>query len=324
MVRGQFRRVCFMGKGGNIKTHFLMLLVAIIWGFSWAIGRILSLEIPPMTGALLRYLLTMIIFYIWFLALKIKGSDVRFIPDSKNTLKSLIIIGFTGVLCYQFFFMHGMYYTAAGDASLIITFNPIFTVILAAPLLGQPISKKMFTGLICGFVGVGIVTGWSPNTQIDFEDRILGDLLILCASFSWATTTNMTKRLMEGRDGINNYTSLEIVVWYSLIGTIMMVPFVIYEVSRNGLILPTNEGWLAILYLGAFSTVLAYYWFTIGIEKLGATAASSYIFLVPLFGILGGWWLLDENLGYSIIIGFIMILMGVRIVQVESARLNTS
>ena len=121
--------------------------------------------------------------------------------------------------------MHGMYYTAAGDASLIITFNPIFTVILAAPLLGQPISKKMFIGLFCGFIGVGIVTGWSPNTQINFEDRILGDLLILCASFSWAATTNMTKRLMEGRDGYNNYTALEIVVWYSLIGTIMMTPF---------------------------------------------------------------------------------------------------
>jgi drug/metabolite transporter (DMT)-like permease len=217
-----------------------------------------------------------------------------------------------------------MYYTAAGDASLIITFNPIFTVILAAPLLGQAISKKMFLGLFCGFIGVGIVTGWSPNTQINFEDRILGDLLILCASFSWATTTNMTKRLMEGKDGINNYTSLEIVVWYSLIGTIMMTPFVIYDVWINGLILPTREGWLAIVYLAAFSTVLAYYWFTIGIEKLGATAASSYIFLVPLFGILGGWWLLEENLGYSIIIGFMMILMGVRIVQIESARLKIS
>ena len=301
-----------------------MLLVAIIWGFSWAIGRILSLEIPPMTGAWLRYILTIIIFYIWFLILKIKGNKVRWLPDNKSTFRSLLIIGFTGVLCYQFFFMHGMYYTAAGDASLIITFNPIFTVVLAAPLLGQAISKKMFLGLFCGFIGVGIVTGWSPNTQINFEDRILGDLLILCASFSWATTTNMTKRLMQGKDGINNYTSLEIVVWYSLIGTIMMTPFVIYDVWINGLILPTREGWLAIVYLAAFSTVLAYYWFTIGIEKLGATAASSYIFLVPLFGILGGWWLLEENLGYSIIIGFMMILMGVRIVQIESARLKIS
>jgi len=313
-----------MLKENNIKTHFLMILVAVIWGLSWAIGRILSLEVPPMTGAWLRYILTIIIFYIWFLMLKIKGDKVRWLPDSRNTFRSLVIIGFTGVLCYQFFFMYGMYYTAAGDASLIITFNPIFTVILAAPLLGQEISRKMFLGLFCGLIGVGIVTGWSPNTQIDFEDRILGDLLILCASFSWATTTNMTKRLMDGRDGVNNYTSLEIVVWYSLIGTIMMTPFVVYDIWINGLILPNREGWLAIVYLGAFSTVLAYYWFTIGIEKLGATAASSYIFLVPLFGILGGWWLLEENLGYSIIIGFMMILMGVRIVQIESARLKTS
>ena len=313
-----------MLKENNIKTHFLMILVAVIWGLSWAIGRILSLEIPPMTGAWLRYILTIIIFYIWFLMLKIKGDKVRWFPDSRNTFRSLVIIGFTGVLCYQFFFMYGMYYTAAGDASLIITFNPIFTVILAAPLLGQEISRKMFMGLFCGLIGVGIVTGWSPNTQIDFEDRILGDLLILCASFSWATTTNMTKRLMDGRDGVNNYTSLEIVVWYSLIGTIMMTPFVVYDIWINGLILPTREGWLAIVYLSAFSTVLAYYWFTIGIEKLGATAASSYIFLVPLFGILGGWWLLEENLGYSIIIGFMMILMGVRIVQIESMRLKTS
>jgi drug/metabolite transporter (DMT)-like permease len=308
----------------NLKTHLLMLLVAIIWGLSWAIGRMLTLELPPMTGAWLRYILTMIIFYLWFVIMAINGKKVRWFPNNKKTIKSLILIGFTGVLCYQFFFMHGMFYTAAGDASLIITFNPIFTVILAAPLLGQPISKKMFLGLFCGVLGVGIVTGWSPNTQIRFEDRIFGDLLILFASLSWATTTNMTKRLMEGKDGENNYSSLEIVVWYSLIGTIMITPFMIYDTWNYGIPKPSEEGWIAILYLGGLSTVIAYYWFTIGIEKLGATAASSYIFLVPVFGILGGWWLLDEQLGYTMIIGFVMILIGVKIVQNESKRLTTS
>ncbi len=307
----------------NFRVHLLMLMVSIIWGLSWAIGRMLTLELPAMTGAWLRYVLTIIIFYFWFLIMAIKGKEVRWLPDRNKTVKSLIIIGFTGVLCYQFFFMHGMYYTAAGDASLIITFNPIFTVILAAPLLGQPISRKMFIGLFCGFVGVGVVTGWSPNTQIEFEERILGDILILFASLSWATTTNMTKRLMEGKDGENDYTSLEIVVWYSLIGTIMLTPFMIYETWNYGISVPSYEGWLAILYLGGLSTVLAYYWFAIGIEKLGATSASSYIFLVPVFGILGGWWLLDEQLGYTIIIGFLMILIGVKIVQLESERLTT-
>ena len=313
-----------MMNDSNVKTHLLMLLVAIIWGLSWAIGRMLTLELPPMTGAWLRYILTMIIFYLWFVIMAINGKKIRWFPNNKKTMKSLILIGFTGVLCYQFFFMHGMFYTAAGDASLIITFNPIFTVILAAPLLGQPISKKMFLGLFCGVLGVGIVTGWSPNTQIRFEDRIFGDLLILFASLSWATTTNMTKRLMQGKDGENNYSSLEIVVWYSLIGTIMITPFMIYETWNYGIPKPSEEGWMAILYLGGFSTVLAYYWFTIGIEKLGATAASSYIFLVPVFGILGGWWLLDEQLGYTMIIGFLMILIGVKIVQNESKRLTIS
>ena len=313
-----------MSNNSNFKIHLLMLMVAIIWGLSWAIGRILTLELPALTGAWLRYILTMIIFYLWFAAMAINGKKVRWLPDSKRTLKSLTIIGFTGVLCYQFFFMHGMYYTAAGDASLIITFNPIFTVILAAPLLGQPISRKMFLGLFCGFLGVGVITGWSPNTQIEFEERIFGDILILLASLSWATTTNMTKRLMEGKDGENNYTSLEIVVWYSLIGTIMLTPFMLYETWNHGISYPSEEGWFAIIYLGGFSTVLAYYWFTIGIEKLGATSASSYIFLVPVFGILGGWWLLDERLGYTMIIGFLMILIGVKIVQLESERLRTS
>ncbi|MGY8645147.1 MAG: DMT family transporter [Candidatus Poseidoniales archaeon] len=313
-----------MMNDSKLKTHLLMLLVAIIWGLSWAIGRMLTLELPPMTGAWLRYILTMIIFYLWFGIMAINGKKVRWFPNNKKTMKSLILIGFTGVLCYQFFFMHGMFYTAAGDASLIITFNPIFTVILAAPLLGQPISKKMFLGLFCGVLGVGIVTGWSPNTQIRFEDRIFGDLLILFASLSWATTTNMTKRLMEGKDGENNYSSLEIVVWYSLIGTIMITPFMIYDTWNYGIPKPSEEGWIAILYLGGLSTVIAYYWFTIGIEKLGATAASSYIFLVPVFGILGGWWLLDEQLGYTMIIGFVMILIGVKIVQNESKRLTTS
>ena len=313
-----------MTNDSNFRTHLLMLLVAIIWGLSWAVGRMLTLELPPMTGAWLRYILTMIIFYLWFVIMAINGKKVRWFPNNKKTIKSLILIGFTGVLCYQFFFMHGMFYTAAGDASLIITFNPIFTVILAAPLLGQPISKKMFLGLFCGVLGVGIVTGWSPNTQIRFEDRIFGDLLILFASLSWATTTNMTKRLMQGKDGENNYSSLEIVVWYSLIGTIMITPFMIYDTWNYGIPKPSEEGWIAILYLGGLSTVIAYYWFTIGIEKLGATAASSYIFLVPVFGILGGWWLLDEQLGYTMIIGFLMILIGVKIVQNESKRLTIS
>jgi len=300
-----------------------MLLVAFIWGLSWAVGRILALGLPPMTGAWLRYIVTMVLFYLWFTTRALQGKKVNWLPTGRQTWKTLTLIGLTGVLGYQIFFMHGMQFTAAGDASLIITFNPIFTVLLAAPLLGQPISRKMFVGLACGFVGVAVVTGWSPNTDIPFEDRILGDFMILLASLNWAMTTNMTKRMMERRKGEAEASTLEIVVWYSLIGTVMLTPLAAWETWKYGLPEPTMTDWYAILYLGALSTVLAYYWFAMGIEKLGATAAASYVFLVPVFGVLGGVWLLNEKVGWTLIVGFILIVSGVRLVQRESERLRT-
>ena len=300
-----------------------MLLVAFIWGLSWAVGRILALGLPPMTGAWLRYIVTMVLFYLWFATRALQGKKVNWLPTGRQSWKTLTLIGLTGVLGYQIFFMHGMQFTAAGDASLIITFNPIFTVLLAAPLLGQPISRKMFVGLACGFVGVAVVTGWSPNTDIPFEDRILGDFMILLASLNWAMTTNMTKRMMERRKGEAEASTLEIVVWYSLIGTLMLTPLAAWETWQYGLPQPTMTDWYAILYLGALSTVLAYYWFAMGIEKLGATAAASYVFLVPVFGVLGGVLLLDEKVGWTLIVGFILIVSGVRLVQRESERLRT-
>ena len=265
----------------------------------------------------------MVLFYLWFAARALKGKKVNWLPTGRQSWKTLTLIGLTGVLGYQIFFMHGMQFTAAGDASLIITFNPIFTVLLAAPLLGQPISRKMFVGLACGFVGVAVVTGWSPNTDIPFEDRILGDFMILLASLNWAMTTNMTKRMMERRKGEAEASTLEIVVWYSLIGTVMLTPLAAWETWQYGIPEPTMKDWYAILYLGALSTVIAYYWFAMGIEKLGATAASSYVFLVPVFGVLGGVLLLNEKVGWTLIAGFILIVSGVRLVQRESERLRT-
>ena len=313
-----------MGNGKQLRVHGLMILVVFFWGMAWAVGRILALGLPPMTGAWLRYVLTMVLFYLWFVGRALKGNEVNWLPTGRQTWRTLTLIAITGVLGYQIFFMNGMRLTAAGDASLIITFNPIFTVLLAAPMLGQQISRKMFVGLFYGFIGVAVVTGWSPNTDIPFEDRILGDLMILLASLNWAMTTNNTKRMMEQRNGEQKTTTLEIVVWYSLIGTVLLTPLAAWETWQYGIPEPTLTDWYAIIYLAAISTVLAYYWFAIGVEKLGATAASSYIFLMPVFGVLGGVILLEENIGWTLLLGFILIVIGVRVVQRESEALRTA
>ena len=68
-------------------------------------------------------------------------------------------------MAYQLLFMHGMSWTAAGDASLIIPMNPVFTILLAVPMLGQKISARMSVGLLIGISGVAVVVGWSPNSE---------------------------------------------------------------------------------------------------------------------------------------------------------------
>ena len=314
----------------DFSTHLILLLVSIIWGTSWAAARILSngfednpATMGPATSAWIRYLSVVIIFYIWYLYKFFNRKNVRFLPPNKSILNDMFVLGLFGVMIYQLLFMHGMKWTAAGDASVIMPINPIFTALLAFPLLGQKITKNIFYGMIISIIGVIIIVGWSPNTDIALRDRMLGDFMILIAAFSWALCSIITKKTMIKNIKLKILPS-EIVIWYSLIGWIMLTPWMVMEILSNDIIKPNFTEIMIILYLGIFSTVLANVWFAIGIEKIGPTSTSAYIFLVPVFGILSGWIILGENIGLSMILGFILIVGGVRKVQIDSNRLNSS
>jgi drug/metabolite transporter (DMT)-like permease len=311
---------------GNLGTHLLLLLVAVIWGTTWAVARFLSYgldestgaNLGPATAAWLRYLVVVIAFVAWCWAYKNRNGP-RMLPHDSRSWRYTVWLGLLGTMAYQLLFMHGMKWTAAGDASLIIPVNPVFTVLLAAPMLGQKVTRRMAFGLILGIIGVSVVVGWSPNTDIPFEHRLLGDAMIVLAALAWATNSNLTKIALE-EDGIG--TTEELVIWYSIVGWIMLTPWMLAEIWDTGIPNPNTAEWGSIVYLGLFSTVLTYVWFARGIDRIGPTAAASYVFLVPIFGVLSGWALLDESIGASMLVGFVLIVMGVREVQRESERVR--
>jgi len=143
--------------------------------------------------------------------------------------------------------------------------------------------------------------------------------MIALAALTWAATSNLTKMaLLDGSIG----TSFEIVVWYSIVGWALLTPWMLVEIWNSGIPRPNLAEWFSVAYLGLISTVLTYAWFARGIDRIGATAASSYVFLVPVFGVLSGWLLLEENIGISMLIGFGTIVIGVREVLKESERLT--
>ena len=310
----------------NMGTHLLLVLVAVIWGSTWAAGRFLSYglnednpaTLSPATSAWLRYACAVSVFFVWSISSRGERS-FRFLPPNRESWVFSVWLGLLGTMAYQLLFMHGMSWTAAGDASLIIPMNPVFTVLLAVPMLGQRISARMSVGLLIGIAGVAVVVGWSPNSWIPIEHRVIGDLMILLGALSWAATSNLTKIMLSWENG---YSSLEIVVWYSITGWALLSPWVIVENWGSAVPEPSSAEWLTIAYLGVISTVLSYVLFAKGIELIGPTAASSYVFLVPVFGVVGGWLLLDEEIGASMILGFALIVIGVTEVQRESERLS--
>ena len=302
---------------GGIILHSKLLFVAASWGLAWVAGRELATSLPEAIAAWYRYAITVPLFFIWLYfreRVERDGKTSIFIPRGEMIWK-IIWVGFFSTFLYQLLFMHGMARTAAGDASVIITFNPLFTALLAVPLLNRRISARLFIGLLVGLFGVVVVTGWSPNNNIPFNVRLVGDLLIMCAAASWAVSTNLIKKILDDENSdVEGPSALAIVAWSSLMGWVLLTPLASFDFIAYGSdSIPNNSGWLWIFYLAVASTVISYVWFAEGIEKIGATATATYVYLVPFFGILSGIIILGESVSWSLFAGLLLILFGVKI-----------
>lgn len=296
----------------HLTVHLRLTSVAAIWGVGWVAGRVLAQEIPTFTAAWLRYLVAVLAFIAWL------ASTGRFTLPNRREWRIVGFVGFFSTFLYQVFFMLGMERTAAGDASLMITFNPLFTAILAIFFLDEKMTKRLGTGSILAIAGVVILFLRSPNIDIPAGTRMLGNLFVMLAALSWSASAIAMKRGMTtAPEGEMPMSPLRITVWSSITGLAFLTPGFIWEGASSQWVVPSTEALAAILFLAILSTVVSYVWYADGIRTIGAGPAALYVYLVPLFGILSGWILLDEKLGWSLLLAFALIVGGVAFAQSE-------
>lgn len=307
-------KISLAGKSWII--HAKLLFVAGAWGVGWTAGRVMALNMPPVSAAWVRYLIAIPCIMAWM-----TYSEGWRVPTKKEW-KKVIVIGIFSTFLYQVFFMYGMKWTAAGDASLVITFNPLFTALLAIPLLGRRITKRLGGGLLLGVGGIAVIFTQSPNVDLPAGERILGDALIAIAALSWALSSILMKRAMNdpATDSDTPMTPLVITVWASVVGMVFLTPWAGIETMQNGFPAIDIYTWAAIFFLAIGSTVISYVWFAQGIKELGESYAALYVYLVPPLGIISGWALLNEKLGWSLLLALIMIVAGVALAQSEKDR----
>ena len=289
-------------------TNLMMLAVSALWGLAWPVGRILATDLVelPFTVMFLRYTFALPVLFIWMWY-----REGHIVPKQSDW-KPLALMAVTSVFLYQIGYMYGMQRTAASDASLVIGFNPIFVSVF---VLSHKFSSKGLVGILLSFSGVLMIFVASPNVSIPLEERLIGNSLIMFGAFSYAIYNVMMRRyfLVNGEKGLS---SLSLISWVSLIGWIMFIPFVLSESPWNRSW--TTDEWLLIGYLGILSTALSYVFFAIGIEIIGSNRASSFINIVPIFGILSSWLWINEELHWIQFFSFTLIYFGVRMVNTQS------
>ena len=90
------------------------------------------------------------------------------------------------------------------------------------------------------------MTGFALNPQ-----RLYGDFLILLTGLAWAIYSILVKTLLE------RYPATTVLAYTTFAGTLFLLPLSLAELPVNFATV-TLSGWLNIIYLGLFASVMAY------------------------------------------------------------------
>jgi drug/metabolite transporter (DMT)-like permease len=180
----------------------------------------------------------------------------------------------------------------------------VLTAVFATALLGERMTWRKIAGLVLGIAGVALVV---QNRLAGGTDHLTGVLFSLAALVSLVGGTILFKRFTPRGDlWIGNGVQ-------SLAAGLALAP-VAFGAESVADIVPSWRLLAAFAYLVLLVSGFAYLlWFRI-LAVSGATAASSYHFLMPPLGLLFGWMLLSEHVAPLDLIGIVPVALGIYLV----------
>jgi drug/metabolite transporter (DMT)-like permease len=288
-----------------VPADAALLLMVLIWGVNFAVAKDALAELPPLVFNELRFPFAALVVYG---ALRMRGRIPR--PDRAD-LGRVIFLGILGNVFYQQFFIFGLANTRAGIASVLLAGTPIATTLLSSVAGHERIRARIWAGIIASFVGIVLVVA-NGGAGRPGENSLLGNLLMIGATVSWALYTVGSRPLIE------RYGSIAVTAWTLWIGTVGICMIGLPATLRFGVGDIGFGTWLAVLYAGALSIGLAYLIWYHGVRALGNTRTAAYSNLTPVVALIVAWLLLDEVPAVGQLVGAAVIIAGVWLVQLAT------
>ena len=281
------------------RALILLLLPPLFWAGNALLARATAGELPPVALAFWRWALALA------LILPFTGRDLW---AHRHVLRAhggaVLGLAFTSVTAYNTLLYLAVQTTTAINATLVGTALPVMVLLLARVWLKDPIVPRQMVGMALSLLGLLAVITRGDPARLATLTLTPGDGLMMLASASWATYSVMLRRFPIPVRGFTLLTALIVVGW------LMIAPFYLLELALGHGMHARPLDLAVIAYTAVCASLLAYYFWNLGVATVGAPTAGLYANLIPLFTAILGVALLGETFAWVHAAGAALIFAG--------------
>ncbi len=279
---------------------FALFAVYVIWGSTYLALRYLVEEFPPFVGNGIRFVVAgggLFLFLRW------RGADAPSAREwwSAAQIGTLLMGGGVGLVALAE--ARGV---GSGLAATAVAAMPLWAALWSG-LFGRWPNRLEWLGLFIGLAGVVIL-----SQEGDFAGNTLGITLMVIAPISWGLGSMWSQRIKLPPGAMA--TAMEMGTG----GVILLVVGIVRGERFEAF--PDLNGWLALMYLITFGSLVAFSAYMYLLTTVRPALATSYAYVNPVVAVLLGVTLGSEVLSGQAVIALPLILGGVALVAVAKDR----
>lgn len=292
----------------NIKGHVAMAGANTMWGLMAPVAKMVMAAgvVSPLLMTNFRILGAALLF--WTASL--------FVPSEKVPPRDLLLLAgaaMLGILFNQGCYVFGVGYTSPGEASIITTTMPLWVMVFAAVILGEPITFKKVCGILLGGSGALMLVLGSSASAVKGDNPMLGDMLVFTAQVSYALY------LTFYRNFIKKYSVVTLMKWMFTFASVAIFPVSVKEWGGTAWGDFTMTEIAGVGYVVFFATFLSYICIMIGQKNLRPTLVGMYNYVQPIVASCVGVWLGLDTFTPLKMVAVVLIFSGVFLVTISKA-----
>ena len=297
----------------NVKIlllgSFYASLSAILGGSTFVFTRYVVDSIDPFTLSFVRYGLTGLILFLITISAFIKKKF------DKTDLLPMSVLGLSMITLFPNFMALGLEYTTAARAGLLYATMPLCTIIIAYFFKIEKITINKSLAVLIAIAGVTFCM--SEKVDSDFNQTLKGDFLMMIGVLAASCFTVFSGKYLK------KYGNIPVMIYVIFIGTLINFSLSISFGSIYESFYQINEFELAALGMLIIpGGVLMMYCWGKALQIISPTQAAISLGFNPLSAILLGSIILNEQITFRLIIGFISIIIAIILVNWKVKKKN--